>query len=248
MIYLHKLLPLLFSPVVVVCLLVLVGVVSQRRWLAGLGAVLLWVCASPWFSDALFRTVEQHAVRQSAASMPKADAIVVLGGMLTSTPGAAGVVYEWDDPDRYFGGVELYAAGKAPKLVFTRGKLPWSVTEAAEGDVLRQVALKQGVPEKAVLLTGLVENTYQESVEVRRLLPDANASVLLVTSAFHMPRAQALFEAQGLRVQPFPVDFKVSVRSTTAMDYLPDTNALHWTDVAVRELIGRAYYGVLGRS
>jgi uncharacterized SAM-binding protein YcdF (DUF218 family) len=57
-----------------------------------------------------------------------------------------------------------------------------------------------------------------------------------------MPRARALFEAQGLRVLPFPVDFKVPEKQTTVMDFLPDANALRWTDVAVREGIGRVYY------
>lgn len=246
MIYLHKLLPLLLSPIVLVCALVLAGLVGTRRWLAVLGVALLWVCASPWFSDSLFRMVEQHAVRQSPAAMPQADAVVVLSGMLTTVPGTQGAAQEWGDPDRFLGGLELFAAGKAPTLVFTRGKLPWSAGDLAEGDVLRQWAEKQGVPPKAILLTGLVENTQQEALEVRRLFSSPTASVLLVTSAFHMPRAQALFQAQGMHVVPYPVDFKVPVRQTTLMDYLPDADALRWTDVAVRELIGRAYYWVRG--
>ena len=183
-------------------------------------------------------------MRQNAADMPQADAVVVLSGMLNSVPGAGGVAQEWGDPDRFFGGLELFAAGRAPKLVFTRGKLPWAITETAEGDVLRQFAVKQGVPAQAIVLTGLVENTQQEAAEVRRLFPSAGATVLLVTSAFHMPRARALLEAQGLRVIPFPVDFNVPKRSTTVMDFLPEGNALRLTDVAVREWIGRVYYWV----
>lgn len=246
MIYLHKLLPLLLSPIVLVCALVLAGLWWKRRWLALAGVALLWLCASPWFSDALFRAVEQQAVRQSPAAVPQADAVVVLSGMLTTVPGAQGTAQEWSDPDRFFAGLELFAAGKAPKLVFTRGKLPWSVGEQAEGDVLRQWAEKQGVPPHAIVLTGLVENTQQEAAEVRRLFPSSETTVLLVTSAFHMPRAQALFAAQGLRVVPYPVDFKVLVRQTTLMDFLPDADALRWTDVAVRELIGRGYYWLRG--
>lgn len=246
MIYLHKLLPLLLSPIVLVCALVLAGVLMRRRWLSVSGVALLWLCASPWFSDALFRAVEQHAVRQVAAEMPRADAVVVLSGMLAAVPGAHGTVHEWSDPDRFFGGLELFAAGKAPKLVFTRGKLPWDVTETAEGDILRDLAVKQGVPAQSIVLTGPVENTQQEAAEVRRLFPTEGATVLLVTSAFHMPRARALFEAQGLRVLPFPVDFKVQEKQSTVMDFLPDAKALRWTDEAVREGIGRVYYWVRG--
>ena len=55
-------------------------------------------------------------------------------------------------------------------------------------------------------------NTADEAVAIRRLLPARQSRVLLVTSAFHMRRAQRLFERQGLQVLPFPVDFQARGR------------------------------------
>ena len=67
--------------------------------------------------------------------------------------------------------------------------------------------------------------------------------IILVTSAFHMPRAQMLFEKEGLEVVPYPVDFKsLTTDSVTFMDYLPNGQSLAKTDMGMRELIGRLFY------
>lgn len=242
MIYLRRVLPFFLSPLFVFGALVILGLISRRRWMALLAVAGLWLIATPVVSDRLVRAVEEHSVRQDAARMPVAGAVVVLGGMLTDSPGVDGVVAEWRDPDRYFAGLALYQAARAPRLIFTRGKLPWSASEESEGEVLRRYALRSGVAASAILLTKEVANTREEAQAVRALLGPALREVILVTSAFHMPRARQIFEREGLRVHPYPVDFKVSIRQTTMMDFLPDANALRWADVAIREWIGQLYY------
>ena len=58
-----------------------------------------------------------------------------------------------------------------------------------------------------------------------------------------MPRAQRLFEQAGLEVLPYPVDLKVSARgSFSSMDLLPKAGAWQGTEMAWRELLGRAWY------
>ena len=70
--------------------------------------------------------------------------------------------------------------------------------------------------------------------------------MLLVTSAFHMPRAQVLFERAGLTVVPFPVDFKVSAGGTVSvLDFLPSGGALAQTEMAMREGYGQLFYFVV---
>ena len=242
MIYLHKILPVFLSPLFVLGLCVMWAVWRRQRWLAVLAILGLWTLATPFVSDRLMRAVEGHSVRLSASSMPQVDAIVVLSGMLTDSPGEAGTVTEWGDADRVFAGLELYAARRSASLIFTRGKLPWSLSQETEGDVLRRYALQSGVPASAIALTTEVTNTRQEAAAVRSVLKKPSAQVILVTSAFHMARARQVFEREGLRVHAFPVDFKASVRRTTFIDFLPDARALRWADVAIREWIGQLYY------
>lgn len=255
MIYLHKLLPLLLSPIVVVVALVLIGAWRRSRAVLIFAAALLWVLSTPVIADALMRAVEGHRVRLEAASMPKADAVVVLSGMLTHVQGSRGLVSEWGDAaDRIFGGLELMQADKAPRLVLTRGLLPWQGKIRAEGEILREIATAAGVPADKILLTAPATNTADEAVGVRQLLaggasggkPAQPPRVLLVTSAFHMPRSKALFERQGFTVIEYPVDFRVDATSGAPMKYLPDSEALDRTDIAIRELLGRLYYALRG--
>lgn len=244
-IYLHKLLALAVSPLVLVIVLLLWGAWRRSRTPVVLAALLLYVASMPLVARPFFRWVEQHQVRLPPETVPQADAIVVLSGMLRDVAGPSGSVPEWGDGvDRLFGGVALYRAGKAPQLVLTRGLLPWQTGALPEGETLQPVAVQLGVPPAALALTLPAQNTAQEATAVRALLGKPGAHTLLVTSAFHMPRAQALFEQAGLVVTPYPVDFRVAVRATTPMDFLPSADALDLTDTGVRELLGRAYYAV----
>jgi uncharacterized SAM-binding protein YcdF (DUF218 family) len=87
-----------------------------------------------------------------------------------------------------------------------------------------------------------VQNTDQEAKAVVKLLNKEVPNIILVTSAFHMPRAQKVFEAAGIVVSPFPVDFLSGADNTKIMDFMPDSEAFRETSFFVREIIGRLYY------
>lgn len=246
MIYLHRLLPLVLSPIALILLLMAWATYRRSRIAALLAIMLLYGASVPLLSDPLFRAVEQRQLRLVPESVAPAQAVVVLSGMMLNIPGQQSVVPEWGEAvDRFFGALELYAAGKAPRLVFTGGLLPWQGDQEPEGQVLRRMALRFGVPADAMLVSGPAQNTEQESAQVRRLLEPGVQHILLVTSAFHMSRAKRLFEQAGFVVTPYPVDFRVEVGAITPMDYLPDAKTLLRTDIAVRELLGRGYYALL---
>jgi hypothetical protein len=64
--------------------------------------------------------------------------------------------------------------------------------------------------------------------------------ILLVTSALHMPRALALFKAQGLGVTPAPTDFEAGQEPPSGMlAWLPDAGALNGSALAMKELVGK---------
>ena len=96
--------------------------------------------------------------------------MVVLSGMLGMFETEYGHVAEWGGAaDRFFAGIDLIQAGKADKLIFTRGQMPWS-DGPPEGEVLRLKALNMGVPEANILLTGKAANTADEAIQVKTLL------------------------------------------------------------------------------
>ena len=70
--------------------------------------------------------------------------------------------------------------------------MPWSVG-IAEGEYLKELAIKYGVSEENIILTDEVQNTDQEAKAIKKILSNENARIILVTSAFHMPRARKSF-------------------------------------------------------
>ena len=248
MIYLHKILPLFVLPVGITLLMVLAGVRLRRQSLIWAGVAVLWLSSMPLVSRLSIRVAEGWAERGLASAAPKAVAIVVLSEGRVVAPGKA-AVSEWNDADRFFGGLELFKVGKSPLLVFTGGVAPWESNAAPEGDVLAGYARAMGVPDEQIVTTTPVTNTAEEAQAVATLLRGRLAGhprVLLVTSAFHMARARWLFERAGMSVIPFPVDFKVSTgRTMSVSDFLPTGGALAQTEMAMREGYGRLFYFVV---
>jgi len=253
MIYLHKILPYLLMPSTVAILLIVAGCVLKRKGIVIAGWCVLFIFSIPITAGFLFGFLEAGEERIPASEAPAADAIVVLSGAGVTETGKSNVV-EWQDPDRFFGGVQLYFSGKAPLLVFTGGWFPWEVSARPEGELLVEQAALMGVPASSMITTGRVSNTEQESDAVAKILrerrkesPDAHGGasprVLLVTSAYHMPRARFLFEKAGLEVVPFPVDFRSSsAPALSFLKFLPNAGSLNASETAIRELYGRVYY------
>ncbi len=97
-----------------------------------------WIKPTPIFSNNFFKLVEGSEYRKPISTIDSADAIVVLSGMLETNEVGDSTYIEWGDPDRFFGGIALFRAGKAQKLVFTGGKMPWDKSKRTEGEVLKE--------------------------------------------------------------------------------------------------------------
>jgi len=217
----------------------------MRSKRASLMAIFVFaVCSLPILSSKLISYLEKDFSLAPTSSVKPADAIVVLSGMVRTIEDENGFVYEWSEAsDRIFAGIDLIKENKAPVLILTGGKLPWSVGEP-EGEHLRNIAKKYGVPSQIILLTENVQNTDQEAKAVAKLIKKEVPNIILVTSAFHMPRAQMVFEAAGIAVSPFPVDFLRSSEKVTILTFIPSAIAFSQTSFFIRELIGRLYYSL----
>jgi uncharacterized SAM-binding protein YcdF (DUF218 family) len=245
-IYLHKIIPVFLMPTAISLLFVALGLILRRRALCWAGVLLLWLASAGLVSKAMMRAAEDWETRKAVSTMPAAQAIVVLSAGRTRPPGAPGVS-EWGDADRFYGGIELYKAKKAPLLIFTGGWVPWEPDARLEGEVLMQYAADLGVPADRMMTTGKVVNTNEEGRAVAALLKqktgNATPRILLVTSAFHMRRARELFARAGLEAIPFPVDFKVAASDSLSIaDLVPRAGDLARTELALREFYGMIFY------
>ena len=246
MIYLHKILPLFILPVMLVIIVILIGLIKNKKKLIYIAIGVLYTISTPIFSNNFFKLVEDSEYRKPISTIDSADAIVVLSGILGINEVGDSTYIEWGDPDRFFGGIALFKAGKAQKLVFTGGKMPWDMAKKTEGVVLKEYAISNGIPSQKILVTKDVENTADEAVAVKELISPSK-KIILVTSAYHMYRAKKLFEKQGFKVVPYKVDYKSAGESAiTVMDFLPSAGNLELTETGIREILGRIYYIIKG--
>ena len=242
MIYLHKILPTFILPIMLVIILILIGLIKNKKKLIYTAIGLLYILSTPIFSNNFFKLVEGSEYRKPINTIDSADAIVVLSGMLGINEVEDSTYIEWGDPDRFFGGVALFKAGKAQKLVFTGSKMPWDKAKKTEGEVLKEYAISNGIPSEKIFVTKDVENTADEAVAVKELISPSKR-IILVTSAYHMNRAKRLLEKQGFIVITYKVDYKASRNNTTTlMDLLPSAGNFELTEIGIREIIGRIFY------
>lgn len=208
MIYLHKILPTFVLPIMLVIIVILIGLIKNKKKLIYIAIGVLYILSTPIFSNNFFKLVEGSEYRKPISAIDSADAIVVLSGMLEINEVGDSTYIEWGDPDRFFGGIALFKADKAQKLVFTGGKMPWDKAKKTEGEVLKEYAISDGIPSEKIFVTKDVENTADEAVAVKELISPSKR-IILVTSAYHMYRAKRLFEKQGFEVISYKVDYKI---------------------------------------
>jgi uncharacterized SAM-binding protein YcdF (DUF218 family) len=76
---------------------------------------------------------------------------------------------------------------------------------------------------RSMIFIGKARSTYEEALlSIQTLQPRVGERWILVTSAYHMPRAMATFQAQGWLMIPYPVDF----RTTGKLALRPSMNVL----------------------
>ena len=249
MIYLHKILPTFVLAIMLVIIVILIGLIKNKKKLIYIAIGLLYIISTPIFSNNFFKLLEgsgNNDYRKPISAIDSADAIVVLSGMLEINEVGDSTYVEWGDPDRFFGGIDLFKAGKAQKLVFTGGKMPWDKARKTEGDVLKEYAISNGIPSEKIFVTKDVENTAEEALSVKELISPSKR-IILVTSAYHMYRAQRLFEKQGFEVISYKVDYTAAGNNqVTFIDFLPSALNLESMEIGIREIIGRIYYIIKG--
>ncbi len=239
--------PLVQVVILLACALGALAVGRRRLGIIflALGLSWLWVASTPAFGGLLMRKLEADYPPVAAETLPAADAILLLGGGVHQqvTDAVYGDLNAWGD--RLLFAVALFKLGKAPVLIVSGGGPEGEVSEAAR---TAEILYLMGVPEDSVILEERSRNTFDNArFSVPILNQHGLLDVLLVTSAFHMPRSVALFRAQGREVIPAPTDHQVAGLTVPLLDWLPGISGLAATHYALHEYVGYLAYRLLGR-
>ncbi|MBW4562660.1 MAG: YdcF family protein [Mojavia pulchra JT2-VF2] len=258
--YLSKLLPLFFYPLGLACVSLVVALVTLRKRprtaaIAIVSAlILLLFCSNSWISHLLVRSLEWQNI--PSAQIPNAEAIVVLGGATKSNFWPRPTVDLSEQGDRVIYAAQLYRQQKAPIIILSGGRIDWRGGGSPESADMAAVLTSIGIPPEAIVEEPNSLNTYENAVNVRKILQSQNIrQVLLVTSAMHMPRSLKIFQRQGIEAIPAPTDFLVSqgelqelgsTPKAAILNLLPDTDNLHQFTSALKEYIGFFVYSLRG--
>lgn len=245
MIYLHKIIPLITSPLFLALTLLAISIILRKSkfikfksFLLFLSFLTLLIFSNPLISNKLVKCIELPYRPVKLFEVPISDYIVVLSGMVHQVNNE---VYEWSDPDRFFAGIKLLKANKGKKIIFTGGLLPWEKKKITEGELLKNKSIELGIDKNDILITKKVQNTYEETIAISSLI-NKNSRIILVTSAFHMNRSEFLLKKLDFKVFPYPVDFKFTNNKVTILDFIPSASSLDRSSFVFRELLGRVYY------
>ncbi|MEB3212858.1 MAG: YdcF family protein [Leptolyngbyaceae bacterium] len=257
--FLSKLLPIFIYPLGLACVLMVVALCTlwKRPRIAALSLILALVVivsfSSEYVSKGLGRSLEwQHLPPDP---MPIADAIVVLGGAIRPELPPRPWIDLKDAGDRPLYAAQLYLAGKAPLIIMSGGRINWKNGGPPESSDMATLAEAMGVPAEAILEDPTSLNTYENAVNVKQILERENLNtILLVTSAIHMPRSLKIFEKLGIEAIAAPTDYRVAQRSPDAnetwraqlVNVLPSVERLDYSTRAIKEYIGLVIYRLRG--
>ena len=177
--------------------------------LAATGLATLYAFSTPLVATLLAWSLERQSSSMPAAALPQADAIVMLGGGQAVHVHADGRLEQFGKHagDRFEKAIEAFKAGKAPLLATGGGQIdvPGS---PMNGAWLADMAMQRGVPRTAIVEGGAALYTSDECEGISTALKQRGVkSILLCTSAYHMPRARLAYERAGFAVTPVPCDF-----------------------------------------
>ncbi len=251
-----KLLSFATQPLAWVALLLLgalLGMSVRRKWGKSLGwAALALLLLQGWepLPDALLRQLEaRYPPLPAHASLQPFVGVIVLGGALEPS-------YVWqgrdqpalnDAAERMTEALHLLQQQPHLRLLFTGGEGEWLGQGLTEAERARIFFERMGADRQRILYESASRTTYENAV-LSRVVPGVNPTQpwLLLTSAFHMPRAMATFRKAGWNVTPYPVDFRTG--SQTPWNQYSMAHGSNKWQLALHELAGLLAYRLSGQA
>ncbi|WP_428983350.1 YdcF family protein [Paraburkholderia diazotrophica] len=218
---------------------------SARTIIGAAAIAFYWALGSGWLAQPLLDLAQRGAPPAGQTVAPATyaphTAIVLLGtGTIHDHDGK--LVPPRDAYARIDKSADLYARCKQVSPVchvIVSGGNPQE-HEATEADTYLPYLLRDQVPRGDIILENRSLTTYENARNVKAILHDGYyGSLILVTSAYHMPRALLNFHRFGM--QPLPV---VSNTRHAKLGFLPRGENLFDAEIALHELVGLAQFRV----
>lgn len=216
------------------------------RILIVVGIIFLYLLSIRPVADGLLRPLETafHPVDNSFIS--SADSIVILTG------GAVDLSWLGIKPApshaslaRLIHGITVYRQMPGAKLIISGGSGDPDKPYISEADAMKDAALALGVPDKDIIVENKSRNTIESVRALQKII--GGKKIVLVTSAYHMKRAAAMFRKNGMDVLPAPADYLTEQKGFSPYDAVPKAASLLHSSIALYEYMGFGWYWLIGK-
>lgn len=252
---LKKIISALLLPLPIAMILLFIGLLffwfSKRKMITNIflcaGFIVLLIFGSSLYPSILLNSLED-TYKPVTTLVHNVHQIVVLGGgVRTDTNAPPNTQLSSASLSRLVEGIRLYKMYKAQhideKLILSGGRV---FGKPAEAGIMQNIAVVLGVDPNDILLEAGSRDTHEEALYLKKQLGDH--PFLLVTSAYHMPRAIALFKKIGLNPIPAPTQYFGDSSAVSFKKYLPNSNYLIMSDIAIHEYLGQLWAKLHGQS
>jgi uncharacterized SAM-binding protein YcdF (DUF218 family) len=247
---LSKTLDVLLSPLSWAILLLIAGFVRHRgaipAWSPfGALAILVFFSLEP-VSNSLRRRLEMSAQRTERRNVTY-DAVVLLGGLVQEAPMQAWGLPSYNEhAERLLSTFDVLRTGHAKEAIVSGGAVRSGQT-IVEARVLASQLEAWGIDQARIIVEDRARNT-RENAEFSKEIIDAHRfkRLLVITSAEHMARALDCFHKVGLDPDALPVDYRSYDPAQSTGSLVPRAGPLADSTAAIRELVGRVIYHLVG--
>jgi len=172
----------------------------------------------------------------------KYDVGIVLGGFSGFNERNHQIAFNWAS-DRLFQTLALYKKGKINKILLSGGNANLVDNKIKEADLVVDYLKLIGIPDSAILFENQSRNTLENAKNslalIKKYKPDAK--ILVITSAWHIPRAKTIFEKQTTnKIDYYPTNFIGKTSFNFEDLIIPDLGSFGTWELLFKEWIGLA--------
>lgn len=167
---------------------------------------------------------------------------IVPGGFASPDADANG--YFNATADRFIQAVKLYKTGHIKHILISGGNGKENEKSFREAAWVRGELVSVGIPDSVIFTEDKSNNTKENAIYSKQILDSLHLTppYLLITSAFHMPRAALVFKKAGVDVVPFPCNYNIGRGSFSPWDLIPTPSTLLGWDSFLKETVGYWWY------
>lgn len=244
---LSKIIGALLKPLLWVVLLLLLGLWKKKymRKSLWISLVLVFVFGNKFLANKVMSAYEYPLQELNFAK--KYDYVVVLGGFSRNRLDNGRLELN-EAGDRLLAGLDLLRIGQVKKVIISGGDGSLYRTGIDEASEVKQYLEQVGYDTDKIIIEPKSKNTYENAVNTAKILSDSS-KVILITSAFHMPRAAKCFSKHNIDFTPYPVDYLMDGSSPYSPSgiLIPSGTAFKKWEILLKEWVGLIAYKVSGK-